>query len=456
MNIGGTAHERNRIMNTTLRPIALAMCTLVFMFVGVYANDAMAVSVDTPAVVWSTRINIGADMSAMSIDGHRVLYSDANGYTGHVIVVDVATGAISANYIINVNRHQGRDVINSMHFLNDTSFMVVTSFSLYVMDARTGKIIEDVGLPATGSGIKYVVPMYNTDKLIIGAYRSLYKYDYKTKQFDTIYQSTDGGVTGHTGNVGWIGLSDDELAVYSAGEPQIDVNGGPPRADRLCAWELATGKQLYQFDVPALVAQPMPSNGTHARFVAALGKNKAVVYDLQIGIVKALFSDVAHESQGVGVSRDGSVIGIHGDRRIDFYATKDPHLFASMNAWPAYDIRFLDDGTSDVLISKVDTSVQRVRLNLATSVNDDAAPQALQCSISPNPSCGQATLQIVLASPAVVSVRLSATDGRVVLERSLGLVQAGNFSEVLQAPSGYYLCTITTGSRTQTLPVVFR
>ncbi len=432
-------------------PVALIL--LAFSGFGYCVNDARAVPVDTPSVVWGTRVGIATKMSAMSIDERRVLYSDVYESIGRVIVVDVETGSVAASYNINVDYHQGLDRIKSMHFLNDTSFMVVTSFSFYVLDSRTGRLIEDVGHPpATGSPIYYVAPMRDTDKMILGATRSLFKYDYKTRQLDTIYFSLANDSYGHTGDVAWIGLSDDERTVYSAGSRDLNF----PRSGRICAWELATGRQLYQVDEPDSVYLQTASKTTHGSFIAALGINKAVAYDLRTGTLIAQYYDVAKEAQGVGLSRDGSVIGIHGDRRIDFYTTKNNHLFASMKAWPSYDIRFLDDGTSDVLVGKVDTATQRVRLNLSTSVNGDDAPQAFQCRISPNPSSSQTTLQIVLAGPAVVNVRLSATDGRVVSERSLGLLQSGTYSDVLQAQPGYYMCTVTAGANKQSLPVIIR
>ncbi len=452
-------HTRNFEMNTSLLNGPVALIIVVLTGMSLCVNEAMAVPIDTPSIVWSTPVTISTEMSAMSKDGRRVLYFDGAGaYIGRVIVVDVGTGSIAASFNINVDRHQGRDEILSMHFLNDTSFIVVTSWSFYVMDSRTGKLIEDVGLPPTRTGITYVAPMYNTDKMIIGAYRSLYKYDYKTKQMDTIYTSRKDGADGHTGEIGWIGLSDDERTVYSAGSRDFNF----PVPGRVCAWDLATGKQLYQVDEPDSVYLQAASKATHGNFFAALGINKAVAYDLRTGTLMAQYYDVFDGSQpetisqGVGVSRDGSVIAIQGNRMVAFYTTKNPHLFANMNAWPASEIHFLDDGTSDVVISGIDTLIQRVRLNLSTSVNGDASSQSLQCSISPNPSSSQATLHIMLGAPCVVGVSLAAMDGRVISERSLGLIQAGSHAEVLQAQPGYYMCTVTAGSDKQSLPVIIR
>jgi len=450
---------RNFEMKTSLLNGPIALILLVFAGYGLCVNDAMAVPVDTPSIVWSTPVSMATEMSSMSKDERRVLYFEGTGESyARTIIVDVLTGVPLARFDVNLNNPKPSVMIKSMHFLNDTSFMVVTQVSFYVMDSRTGKLIEDVGRPSTGSGIKYVVPMYNTDKMIIGAYRSLYKYDYKTKQMDTIYRSRNNGADGHTGDVGWIGLSDDEKTVYSAGSRDFNF----PESGRICAWDLATGKQLYQVDEPDSVYLQAASKNTHGNFFAALGINKAVAYDLRTGTLMAQYfnafdgSQPETISQGVGLSRDGSVIAIQGNRKVAFYTSKNPHLFASMNAWPASEIHFLDDGTSDVVISGVDTLIQRVQLNLTTSVNCDASSQALQCSISPNPSSSQATLQIQLASPAVVSVRLSATDGRVVSERSLGLLQSGTNSELLQAQPGYYMCTVTAGSDKQSLPVIIR
>jgi glutamine cyclotransferase len=431
---------------------AIAMTLIVITSMGINGVGASAAPVDTPVVVWSKPVDIATRIAAISADGQRMLYSDPSFYLGRVRVFNVNSGAIESSFTINVDRNQGRDVIKSMHFLNDTSFMVVTQISLYVMDLRTGKMIEDVGMPATGAIVDIVVPMHNTDFLIIGAYRRLFKYDYKTKQLDTIYFSPDNEDYGHTGNIGWIGLSDDERVIYSAGSR--DVNH--PAPGRICAWELATGRQIYQVDEPDSVYLQAASPTVHGSFAAFLGIDKAVVFDLRTGTLVAQFYDVAKESQGVGLSKDGSIVAIHDSRRIDFYTTMDPHLFASMKAWPANNIHFLDGGATEVLIGKVDSLVQRVRLNLATSVIGDAAPRTMQCSIVPNPSTNQATMRFVLAAPSVVSIQLVSIDGRIISEHSLGLLQAGSHTEVLQAPAGHYMCTVTAGATKQSLPVVIQ
>ncbi len=88
-----------------------------------------------------------------------------------------------------------------------------------------------------------------------------------------------------------------------------------------------------------------------------------------------------------------------------------------------------------------------------TSVSADDGSPPFECSITPNPSHHEADVHITIREPQNVRLTIVTTDGRLVIDRELGVVQPGTITEHLALPSGAYICTCTVGIHRQTTPI---
>ena len=88
-----------------------------------------------------------------------------------------------------------------------------------------------------------------------------------------------------------------------------------------------------------------------------------------------------------------------------------------------------------------------------TSVSADDGSPPFEWSITPNPSHHEADVHITLREPQNVRLTIVTTDGRLVIDRELGVVQPGTITEHLVLPSGAYICTCTVGIHRQTTPI---
>jgi photosystem II stability/assembly factor-like uncharacterized protein len=88
-----------------------------------------------------------------------------------------------------------------------------------------------------------------------------------------------------------------------------------------------------------------------------------------------------------------------------------------------------------------------------TSVQDPDSSPPFRWSVSPNPSGEDVVVRVSLDAPSNVFLRVTTIDGRLVIDRELGVVQPGTITEHLALASGSYLCTCTVGTHRQTTPI---
>jgi len=143
-----------------------------------------------------------------------------------------------------------------------------------------------------------------------------------------------------------------------------------------------------------------------------------------------------------------------------------------------YELFASKDGGKNVRITKLDPFDQAYAMCIADSVtyfaamrfgiiritnggfpdsttsaqNPDVSPP-FRWSVSPNPSGEDVHVRFTLDAPANVSLRVTTVDGRIIIERKLGVVQPGAYAEHIGLPSGSYTCTLTVGAHSQTTPI---
>lgn len=186
------------------------------------------------------------------------------------------------------------------------------------------------------------------------------------------------------------------------------------------------------------------------------------LYDLRTGALVRHISGFKPSSIGsVSLSPDGKYIGYlsyeSSARLVRFMDTESGVALGEyLSATAAPVIQFLSGPTLGAFIPFTGWNSVRLGIDPTTEVVSDEVGNYLHCSVQPNPADGSAVVKVVITLPSAVSMRLVATDGKIVQETALGILSAGAHSVPVQAATGSYYCTITAGRESISFPVIIR
>lgn len=342
----------------------------------------------------------------------------------------------------------------------------------------TGRRVDTVELPRQNGFITAAFPFADRIRWILSASDGLYIFNRQTKTVDTVYftNSEPSNTYANYRGASWIGVSEDETQIYTSGKSEY--TGDFP--SRLCAWDSKTFKQIYQLDDTNTFSWKPVRNqrSTHIVFTRAMATSPTEVqgylYDLRTGKEDRALPYVGPNGYSIlSLSRDGKYLAYQAKDStmypVRFLSTETGKVLGQFMQGFNENlvIQFLFASTLDVFIPNAYLADGpcpfsqygvRLRLEPPTGVPLAIEPnsQVLQCTVQPNPSEGGTVVTITLATPETVTVQLVATNGNVVLDNNLSLLEAGEHCIPVRASSGFYLCVIRAGARMQTLPVIFR
>ncbi|CAN5505841.1 hypothetical protein BH10BAC6_BH10BAC6_09520 [soil metagenome] len=429
-------------------------------------------------IVWENRnyTHIFPQFSSVSSDEKWVLTVDVSSSTSvEILIRNLETGEQLPMIYFGVELPQ--KIINVVFGKDSSTVDVVTEgFYSYIvtLSTSTGQPVDTIVVPLPNGIMSAAFPFADRARWIISASDGLFIFNRQSKTVDTVY-CTFGDHTNTYANyrgATWIGISEDESQFYTSGS--TSTTGEVP--SRLCAWDTKTLAQIYQRDDNPLFSWKPVRNQQSACVPFMMLATESLpnevqgyIYNLRTGTeVRALPFVYQYGYSFVSLSIDGLYIGYQARD-----SNQDPIRFMSTETGIVFGqhlqrnhqnqvIHFLSGSNLDVYIpdsypNEFGFGV-RLRLDRPTDVRLCCEPGSsdLHCSVQPNPSDGGTVVTFVLAASTMVTIRLVATDGSIINEHRLGILEAGEHSIPISANAGLYHCTITAGTSMQAFPVIFQ
>jgi hypothetical protein len=333
---------------------------------------------------------------------------------------------------------------------------------IYILNTFSGVVIDSIALPKTDGRIATALQHPDRIRWILGDWYGLFVFNLETNQTDTIYTNPKGiDSIGHHGGPTWIGISEDQRVIYTNGQARSKADS----PFRLSAWEVSTRKLVYQNEIGFTPVSNPPSRVvTQWERTGPNGNAWRIdLYDLSTGtFIRSVPGTIPLSAVYFSLSEDGNVLAYRMDG-LDFplrFVNTETGIvmgeFKTSDGFLGPIIQFLPGPALGVFLPEWGLNSIRLRIDPTTDVPVAKPQDALQCTVHPNPSDGSVVISVVVTSPTTVSMRLVATDGKVVKETAFGMLNEGAHSVPVHAPAGQYVCMISDGRETTSIPVIIR
>lgn len=419
-------------------------------------------------IVWEKPMNQAAGLCSMSAGERWALTIDNPlGAGTKVLIRDMESGDVRYGFHF---ESPSRQIIKNVVFGRDstTILLVVEGVPamIYTLSTSTGVVVDSVDITSISmrlSGIAMGQPFADKQRWILSGQLGLFIFNTETKKTDTVYtKGLNDDSIGNTNGARWIGISQDESQFYTLGNGP--GSGGAP--ERLCAWDAETLDQIYQIEDNEIFTW-RPMSNPQSRYIAMVrGKTSSpdqpqgYLYDLRTGMeVRSLPNIGGYDYEYMSLTKDGRYLGYQSSvgQTIHFMDTETGMSLGQYQTTNVVKvIQFLTGTTLEAYIPRPGPNSVRVRVHPTTDTPTEASSNPLRCTVLPNPAVGGTVVKLNLSAAFAVTLRLVASDGIIIQDCNLGLLEAGEHDVTVRAAAGHYQCLVIAGNERSAFPIILR